>query len=151
MSTYARNFKLAAYQGVGAYSGVSDADPHRLVLMLMDGALERLSVARGCLERGCGQRGELARKAAALQQCMNIFAELNGSLNITAGGPLAGNLSDLYDYMIRRLAVANAQSELGPVLEVARLLEELRSAWAAIGPAVKPALPPEAPRNAAYG
>jgi flagellar secretion chaperone FliS len=139
VSTYARNSKLAAYQGVMTHSGVSGADPHRLVLMLLDGALERLSIARGYLERGGHHRGEFARRAAALQQCMNILAELNGSLNLTEGGPLARNLSDLYDYMIRRLVVANTTSASGPVLEVARLLEELKGAWVAIGPDVRKA------------
>jgi flagellar secretion chaperone FliS len=153
VNTYARNSKLAAYQGVMAHGSVSGADPHRLVLMLMDGALERLSIARGCLDRNCQQRGDIARKGAALQQCTSIFAELNGSLNLTEGGPLAHNLSNLYDYMIRRLVVANTNSETGPVLEVSRLLEEVRSAWIAIGPEVRKAarVSAPAPMNAVAG
>ncbi len=37
VSAYARNSKLAAYQSVSVHGGVAQADPHRLVLMLMDG------------------------------------------------------------------------------------------------------------------
>jgi flagellar protein FliS len=136
----APNHKLAAYQSISAHGGVAAADPHRLVLMLMDGATERLAIARGCLERN--QRGDIARKAQALTQCMRIIAELRGSLNLAQGGPLAQNLSELYEYMLRQLLRANAESQLGYINEVAGLMGEIRSAWIAIGPQVR-AQPPQ--------
>jgi flagellar protein FliS len=129
------NHKLAAYQSVSAHGGVAAADPHRLVLMLMDGALERLVIARGCIERN--QRGDVARKAQALTQCMRIIGELRGSLNLAQGGPLAQNLSELYEYMLRQLLRANAENHLDWVNEVAGLMGEIRSAWIAIGPQVR--------------
>src|SRR5579863_3265822 len=95
VSAYARNAKLAAYQSVSVHGGVAGADPHKLVLMLMDGALERLAVARACLERG-----QIARKAQLLTSCTTLIAELRGSLNVQKGGELARNLSDLYEYMM---------------------------------------------------
>jgi flagellar protein FliS len=149
VSGYARNSKLAAYQGVSVRGGVGEADPHGLIQMLIDGALERLSIARGCLERGCSERGDISRKTAALHQCINIFAELRGSLDVSKGGPLAQNLSELYDYMIRLVLRASAENTVGCVVEVTSLLSEIRSAWIAIGPQVKQAAP--APRAAAYG
>jgi flagellar protein FliS len=137
VSAYARNAKLAAYQSVSTHGGVADADPHRLVLMLLDGALERMAMARGCLERN--GRGDFARKAQLLHQCVGIITELRGSLNLTQGGPLANNLSDLYDYMMRQLLRANADSDVAAacVHEVSSLLGEIRGAWVAIGPAAK--------------
>ena len=140
MSALARNHKLATYQSISTHGGVAAGDPHRLVLMLMDGALERLVIARGCLERN--QRGDVARKAQALTQCMRIVGELRGSLNLAQGGSLAQNLSELYDYMLRQLLRANAESRLEYVNEVASLMGEIRSAWIAIGPQVRPAAPP---------
>src|ERR1700756_2763046 len=128
-SLYARNSKLAAYQSVSVHGGVANADPHAMVLMLMDAAAERMAIARGCIERG-----EKGRQANLLHSCVMIIGELRGSLNITEGGTLALNLSDLYDYMIRQLITANARSDVGLILEVSRLLEEIRSAWIAIGP-----------------
>lgn len=139
VSALARNSKLAAYQSVSVHGGVAKADPHQLVLMLMDGVAERLAIARGCLERN--QRGDLARKAQLLSQCMSIIGELRGSLNLAQGGPLAQNLSDLYEYMLRQLLRANAENHLGCVTEVASLLGEIRSAWIAIGPEVRHAAP----------
>ena len=136
----APNHKLAAYQSISAHGGVAAADPHRLVLMLMDGAIERLAIARGCLERN--QRGDIARKAQALTQGMRIIGELRGSLNLARGGPLAQNLSELYEYMLRQLLRANAENHLGCINEVAGLMGEVRSAWIAIGPQVRGAPQP---------
>jgi flagellar protein FliS len=143
VSAYARNTKLAAYQSVSTHGGVADADPHRLVLMLLDGALERMAIARGCLERNGG--GDTARKAQLLHQCVGIITELRGSLNLSQGGPLANNLSDLYDYMMRQLMRANADSGVAVacIQEVSSLLGEIRSAWVAIGPATKPHAMPQ--------
>lgn len=140
VTPYARNSKLAAYQSVSVHGGVANADPHGMVQMLMDAAAERMAIARGCIERG-----ERVRQAKLLHSCVMIVGELRASLNIAAGGPLAQNLSDLYEYMIRQLLLANAKSDAGGVLEVSRLLEEVRSAWIAIGPEVRKAARVAAP------
>jgi flagellar secretion chaperone FliS len=132
VSSYARNSRLAAYQTVSVHGGIADADPHRMIQMLLDAAAERMATARGCIERG-----EIARKARLLHSCVTIIAELRGSLNMAEGGALAQNLSDLYDYMIRRLLLANISSDAKIVAEVAALLEEVRGAWIAIGPEVR--------------
>src|SRR5581483_4100879 len=82
-------------------------------------------------------RRESARQAGLLHSCVQIVGELRGSLNMADGGTLAQNLADLYEYMIRRLLLANAASDVAPLIEVQRLLDEIRSAWVAIGPQVK--------------
>jgi len=148
VTPYARNSRLAAYQSVSVHGGVANADPHAMVQMLMDAAAERMAIARGCIERG-----ERTRQASLLHSCVMIVGELRGSLNTTEGGPLAQNLSDLYDYMIRQLVLANAKSDASCVLEVSRLLDEVRSAWVAIGPEVRKTarVPAPAPLNAAVG
>jgi flagellar protein FliS len=107
--------------------------------MLMDGAIERMAAARGCLERK--QRGDIARKAELLSQCMSIVAELRGNLNLKQGGELAHNLSDLYDYMSRQLLRANAENSAACLNEVMSLLGEIRGAWIAIGPEVRGRVP----------
>jgi flagellar protein FliS len=132
LSSFAGRSNLAAYQSVSVHGGVAKADPHGLVLMLMDACAERLTIAAGCIERR-----ETARKAKLLHSCVIIVAELRGCLNLSEGGPLAVNLSDLYDYMMRQLLQANVGSDAGLVREVLSLLNEIRSAWAAIGPQVR--------------
>jgi flagellar protein FliS len=132
LGSFAGKLKLAAYHSVSVHGGIADADPHGLVLMLMDACAERLTTASGCIERR-----EIARKAKLLHSCVTILAELRGSLKIAEGGPLAENLSNLYDYMVRQLLKANVNSDAGPVREVLSLLNEIRSAWVAIGPQVR--------------
>jgi flagellar secretion chaperone FliS len=132
VSAYARNSKLAAYQSVSVHGAVAGADPHQLVLMLMDGVLERLAMARACIERG-----DIARKAQLLHSCMTLIGELRGSLNTEKGGELARNLSDLYEYMARQILRANADSNIEFIKEVSSLLSDVRGAWVAIGPEVR--------------
>jgi flagellar secretion chaperone FliS len=133
VSILARNSKVAAYQTVSVHGGVASEDPHKLVLMLMDGALDRLALARGF-----GDRGDIARKAQVLHSCITIITELRGSLNLEQGGPLAQSLNELYAYMLRQLMRAIADGGVAYVQEVSSLLGEIRGAWAAIGSQVAP-------------
>lgn len=134
MSVYGRNSGLAAYKGVSVQGGVASADPHGLVQLLMDAAVERLIAARGCIERR-----DVVRRAKLLHSCVILIGELRGSLNLEQGGPLAQNLSNLYDYMVRQLMLANSANDDGRVTEVLGLLTDIRSAWIAIGPEVRQA------------
>ncbi|AMN46589.1 flagellar protein FliS [Steroidobacter denitrificans] len=127
MSGYSRVSSVAAYQSAAAHGGVAAADPHGLIVMLMDGALERIRAARGCIDRG-----DTAEKARLLHRCVSIIAELRGSLDMNAGGQISGNLSELYDYMNRRLLVASSENLSEPLEEVSALLNEIRAAWVAI-------------------
>lgn len=136
MSLYSQQSKLAAYRSVSAHGAVANADPHALVLTLLDAILGRLAAARACI-----QKGETRRQAGLLHSSVTLIAELRGSLDMQKGGSLAQNLSDLYEYMTRRLIHANLNSDETAVAEVLGLLSEIRGAWAAIGPAVRqPAL-----------
>ena len=128
------NTGVAAYHSVGVHGSVAGADPHGLVLILMNAAMERMAIARGCIERQ-----EIMRTAKLLHSCVTIIAELRGSLNLAEGGPLAQNLDGLYDYMIRRLLLANTENNAAYISEVEHLLGEIRSAWVAIGPLVREA------------
>jgi flagellar protein FliS len=116
--------KLAAYRSTAVHSGVDAADPHRLVVMLMDGALERIAAASGLMKHGGG-----IEKAQLLNRAVGIIDELRNSLNLKAGGTIATNLDSLYEYMCQRIMQANAQNKPEWLDEVSRLLGEIRSAW----------------------
>jgi flagellar secretion chaperone FliS len=119
--------KLAAYSSAQAHGGVAAADPHRLIVMLLDGAIERISTARGCMARG-----DTAEKARLINRAVSIIGELRNSLDPKAGGQLASNLGELYDYMGRRLLKATAENRVELLDEVNKLLHEIRTAWVAI-------------------
>jgi flagellar protein FliS len=132
--TYRNANRLATYRSVATHGGVAAADPHRLTLMLMDGALERISAAKGNLAHG-----RTAEKCALIQRAIDILHELRASLDFGAGGELAANLDSLYDYMVRQLAKANAGDRVETLDEVLRLLGEIRSAWVLIPPEARSA------------
>jgi flagellar protein FliS len=136
MTAYTRPSTLAAYQSVATHGGVAAADPHRLIVMLMDGALERIARARGCLGNNA-----LAEKNQLLSSAVSIIDELRCSLDLANGGAIAANLDDLYDYMCRQLVKANLSNRVETLDEVAHLLGEIRSAWIAL-PAEARALRP---------
>jgi flagellar protein FliS len=129
MLGYAKSSNLAAYQSAAAHGGVAASDPHRLIVMLMDGALERISTARGCMERK-----ETSEKARLINRAVSIIGELRNSLDLSKGGQIAANLAELYDYMCRRLLLATSENKPEMLDEVSTLLHEIRSAWLAIAP-----------------
>lgn len=117
-----------AYSRVGVETGVATADPLGLVLMLYDGALKALTMARGHMERR-----EIAAKGEALSRAIQIIDEgLSASLNVVEGGGVARQLKELYAYMCRRIVLANINNDPLILDEVASLLRELRVAWATI-------------------
>lgn len=119
----------AAYQKVGIETGVDAADPHKLVLMLFDGAM--LAVSGASLHM---QRNEIAKKGEAVSKAINIIANgLKASLDTQAGGELAERLAALYDYMCARLLHANMNNQPAVLDEVSHLLAELKGAWEQIG------------------
>src|SRR5262245_47406113 len=128
MSAYSRS-SLAAYRSVAAHGGVAASDPHQLIVMLMDGLLERVSAARGAIEHGSAEA-----KASLLHRAVAIVDELRASLNMAAGGEIAANLADLYDYVARQLTRANAENRTELLDEVSNLVREVRGAWIQIAP-----------------
>lgn len=150
MNALARN-ALSAYSQVGMEVSVAVASPHKLILLLFDGALKAISLAKfNMLSRN------IAPKCQAISQAMAIIDEgLKRSLDTKAGGELAENLSALYDYMCIRLLEANLKNDPDALDEVNQLLGEIRGAWAAIAPspeaqgyATKSASQPEPARSA---
>ncbi len=139
MSSAAQSRATSAYNSVAAHGGVAAADPHRLILMLMDGALERIAQAHGRM-----QHQELAEKNRLLHAAVSIIDELRSSLDLRMGGVIAANLDDLYDYMARQLIAANLQNKPEILDEVAHLLREIRSAWVLLPPDARTQRPPAA-------
>ena len=129
MSAYSSNSSLAAYRSVAAHGGVAAADPHRLILMLLDGALERIAGARGAMENGATEA-----KNRLLHRAVSIVSELRASLNMDKGGEIAANMADLYDYSGKQLLRANVENRPELLDEIAHLLREIRSAWIQIAP-----------------
>lgn len=131
----ARTNALQAYTQVGVETGVAAASPHKLVVMLFDGALLAIAHARAQM-----QTKKIAEKGASISRAIDIInCGLKASLDKSAGGELARNLDALYDYMTSRLLHANLANDTAALDEIAGLLREIRSAWEQIAddPAVR--------------
>ncbi|GDX04468.1 flagellar export chaperone FliS [Buttiauxella sp. A111] len=119
-----------AYAQIGVESAVMSASPHQLIVLLFDGALSALVRARLFM-----QQGELAAKGEALSKAINIIDNgLKAGLDNEKGGEIAENLSNLYDYMIRRLMLANLRNDVEAIEEVEGLLTNIADAWKQISP-----------------
>ncbi len=115
------------YASVGTQTGVTEASPHRLILMLLDGALDKIARARGAM-----QRNEYKEKGNHITSAGSIVFGLRSSLDLEAGGELAANLDNLYEYMFRRLMDAHAENDEAALDEVSSLLREIKSGWDAL-------------------
>jgi flagellar protein FliS len=118
--------KVSAYQSVAAHGVVAAADPHRLILLLLDGALSRIAQARACNERA--QRHDRNRH---LERAVAMVGELRASLDLTQG-PLARNLDDLYEFVSRQLLLGQLSNDPQMLGGAASILQEIRMAWAAL-------------------
>lgn len=131
---------INAYNKVSIDSGVTSADPHKLISMLYQGALLAIANAKNGI-----LRHDIPAKGKAISHAILIIdSGLNASLNKEVGGDLALNLAALYDYMSQRLLFANMNNDMAALDEVARLLNELKGAWEAIR---QPASPSNLPQQ----
>lgn len=131
----AKQYRTSGQEGV-----VESADPHRLIGIMLDTALDRIAAAKGHMQHGVtgGAKGE------AISSAIGVIEGLRSSLDMRVGGALAGSLNDLYDYMARRLLLANLRNDPAILDEVSALLRELRAAWMSID--AEQRKPPAAPR-----
>ena len=127
--------RAAAYAKVSVETGVNTADPHKLILMLFDGALLQVRTAGIAIVNK-----DIPAKGTAISKAVEIIINgLKVSLDLSAGGELAQRLAALYDYMSDRLLYANLHNSQPALDEVAGLLATLREAWAEIRGKVQPA------------
>jgi flagellar protein FliS len=119
----------AAYRKIGLETQLDSASPHKLILMLFDGAQLAISNAQHHM-----RAGNIAEKGAAISKCIEIISSgLQASLDHESGGDLAARLDALYEYMGRRLLHANLKNDEAALAEVTALLSELNGAWEQIG------------------
>lgn len=115
---------MQQYRQNHVQGGVESASPHRLVQMLMEGAVEKILAAKGFMANN-----NIPQKGEQISWAISIIDGLRGSLNETEGGEVAANLRSLYDYMERRLIKANLDNDPEILDEVGVLMNEIKSGW----------------------
>jgi flagellar protein FliS len=113
-------------------SSIAFADPHVLILRLMDGAIERIYQAKGAI-----QQKNTEAKGTLISKAIGIIAGLDACLDHDLENELTTRLGALYEYMNVRLLEANVENDIGKLEEVAKLIGEIRSAWVQIPQDVK--------------
>ncbi len=143
-----------AYAKVGIETGVISASPHKLIVMLYDGAIVALNNAIMHMKNQ-----DIAAKGHSISKAIAIIENgLRASLDKKAGGEIATSLDTLYEYMSNRLLQANINNQAEGLIEVQNLLRDLKSSWEAIAPekntikqdAPLPQVDPLAPRRATF-
>jgi flagellar protein FliS len=110
-------------------ASVMTASPEQLVVMLYDGAGRFLRQAEGAMNGG----GTWLQASQKLSRAEAIIDELLATLDMDAG-EIAERLQAIYVFCKTRLIEARLERDPGRVDQVARLLADLRDAWATIEP-----------------
>ena len=115
---------LQAYQRVNTQTSITDADPHKLIQLLYNGAIERINMAKAKM-----QAKDYAGKAQLLNKAIEIIGGLRSFLDFEKGGDLAARLEALYDYMERTLLEGSARNDMAKLDEVIELLRSIKEGW----------------------
>jgi flagellar protein FliS len=116
-----------AYRNVDVSSAVPYADSVQLIQMLFDGLMTSLADAEGHFERN-----DIKGKSESIGRATKIIIGLQSALDFEEGKELASNLSELYDYCVRRLLKANIRNDVQGIYEVKGLMSEIKDAWALV-------------------
>ncbi len=119
---YGRNLK--AYKKTNIEAELAVADPHRIIQMLYEGLIERLSQAKGAI-----LRNDFAYKADRIAKAQGIIYGLENSLNKKADPVLYDRMLALYEYMRDLLTKASVSLETQPIDECINLIIPIKQAW----------------------
>jgi len=120
---------INAYKAVKRVSMVEGTTPHQLITLLYDGAFSQITMARQHLANGNRQKlHDCVDKAVAIVQ------ELQASLRDYQTDELAGNLFELYAYIVKTLIDAKTGSDDKGFATCCQLIGILRDSWQAISP-----------------
>ncbi|ASJ71795.1 flagellar export chaperone FliS [Granulosicoccus antarcticus] len=120
---------IQAYKSVRRSTLVEGASPHQLITMLYDGAISNIAIARQHIANN--NRDQMHRH---IDKSVAIVQELQASLKDYESNELAGNLFELYSYIVNTMIAANQNRDDEGLVTCSNLISILRDAWQAIAP-----------------
>lgn len=120
---------------------VLTASPHRLHLMVVDGALR---FARRGLQALENQDWESLE--ASLSRSRDCVTELIAGLRADASEELMTSLKALFAFVFRNLAIADPQRDPQLIRDAIRVLEIHRETWIALGEQLHDSAPSDIPQ-----
>jgi flagellar protein FliS len=115
---------MNAYLNKYQNTQISTASGEQILILLYEGAILFSNQAmQAIIEKN------KVLKAEKITKVVNIISELNGSLDLEIGGEIAGNLENIYSFMILELLAANVHDDRKRIAAVVEMLSELKDAW----------------------
>jgi flagellar secretion chaperone FliS len=118
MKAMAINNPYQSYQA----NSIQTASPGELTLMLYNGCLKFINLARKAIEEK-----NIEEKNTNLLKAQKIIQELMVTLNMDY--EVAKNMMVMYDYIYRRLVEANVKNDVAILDEVEGFVTEFRDTW----------------------
>ena len=112
------------YNALNQYkqSAVFTATPEELTLMLYDGAIKFMNIAKYHIENN-----NVVKSHETLIRAQDIIIELNSSLDMKY--EVSENLRGLYDFVLERLIDANIGKKVEPIDEALEIVTDMRDTW----------------------
>jgi len=104
------------------YNSIMSASPERLLLMLLDGAIKFVNLAKRDLEEG-----NIEGVNHNLGRTQDIIVELGQSLDMDQ--EISLELAKLYEFLYNQIIEANIKKDIVLLEPVEDMLKELRSTW----------------------
>lgn len=118
------NKGIHAYKKDSLRSDLASASPHRVIQLLMQGALERIALGKGCIERK-----DFMGKGTHLSRATEIINALRDALERDANPELVDNLDALYLYMVEQIALASSEMSTEKLDHVSSLILTIKESW----------------------
>ncbi|MDQ0269085.1 flagellar export chaperone FliS [Cytobacillus purgationiresistens] len=103
-------------------ASVNTATPAELALMLYNGCLKFISLAKRAIEQS-----EVEKRNEYIQKSQDIIQEFMVTLNNDVA--MSADLMRIYDFILRRLIDANTHSDLSALGEAESMVLDLRNTW----------------------
>ena len=116
------------------------ADPSRMVVMLYDETIEALQMAIDAIERD-----DIEERFNATTVATEVLVALFQCLDMEKGGEVAGNLANLYTFILKILPWVNVNNDPEPAKQAIQLLTPLRDAWSELDATAPADILPQAP------
>lgn len=103
-------------------NSVLTATPEELTLMLYDGAIKFMNIAKYSIDNK-----DMVRAHNSLLRAQNIIDELNISLDMNY--EISNELRSLYDFVMARLVDGNINKDIKAIEEAIAIVAEMRDTW----------------------
>jgi len=113
-----------SYEALNTYkqNTVLTATPEELTLMLYEGAIKFMRIAKYSIENK-----EMERAHSSLIRAQDIILELNYSLDMNY--EISNDFRSLYNFIHEKLVDANISKEIQPIDEALDIAEDMKETW----------------------